>query len=91
MNGFVIASVAYNDFIQARFKIIQIRGEAEDSHHLGRDCNVIAILSREAIAWAAESTVNAPQSSIIHIGDTFPHDASSINFKAVAPVDVIIY
>src|SRR5208282_6164662 len=64
--------------------------QTEDRHHLRRDGNVEAILSREAVGGAAERGHDRAQRPLVHVDGAPPGYPARIDAERIPPVDVIV-
>ena len=85
-----VARVADHDVAEPALEVLQVHGEAEDGHHLGRHRDVEAVLAREAVGSAAERIDDRAQRAIVHVHHAAPGYAPRVEPEGVAPVDVIV-
>ena len=89
-HGFAVARIADDDVGEPLLEVLEILGEAEDRHHLGRDRDVEAVLAREAVGDAAERGDDSAQRPVVHVHDPAPGDPAGVDAELVAPVDVVV-
>ena len=85
-----VAGIANHDFRQALLEVVEVLGEAEDRHHLGRDRDVETIFARKAVGGTAQRRHDRAQGPIVHVHHPPPCDASAIDAERIAPIDVIV-
>ena len=86
----LVAGVAHDDVAETLLEVLQASGQTENGHHFGCNDDVEAILTREAIARAAERNGDVAQGAIIHVHDALPRDATHVDTERVAVVDVVV-
>ncbi len=69
---------------------LRLVDEAEDRHDLRGDDDVEAVLSREAVARAAEADRDVAQRAVVAVHDPAPGDAAHVEAAGVAVVDVVV-
>ena len=67
-----VVLIGDNNFIQSRFKVIQVSRQTENRHNFRSHGNVVAVLPWETISGATQTTVDAAQGAVIHIRNPFP-------------------
>ncbi len=87
---FAVAGVADDDVAEPLLEVVEIVGEAEDRHHLGRDRDVEAVLARKAVGDAAERGHDRAQRAVVHVDGAPPGDAAAVDAERIAPVDVVV-
>ena len=85
-----VTAVGNNDIAKTLLQIFDVGGEAENCHHLGRDGDVEAGLTREAVGYAAKAGDDVTKRAVIHIDNTAPGDAALVDVELVAPVDMVV-
>ena len=85
-----VAGIADDDVAEPLLEVVEIAGEAEDRHHLGRDRDVEAVLAREAVGDAAERRHDRAQRPVVHVDGATPGDAAAVEAERVAPIDVVV-
>ena len=89
-NRLAIIGVSNNHSTQALFKVFNTRSKAEYRHNLRGNSNIKAVLSWHTICNATKTINNVSELAIVHVNAALPHNASWINVKAVALLDMII-
>ena len=89
-NRLPIAGVADDDASDALLEVVERGREAEDRHDLGGDDDVEPVLTRKAIAGAAEADGDIAQRPVVHVDDALPGDAPHVDVEDVAVVDVVV-
>ena len=85
-----VAAVGDNDIAETLLQVLDVVGEAEDCHHLGRDGDVEAGLTREAVGHATKACDDVTKRAVVHINDAAPGDAALVDTELVAPVDMVV-
>ncbi len=85
-----IAGIADDDVAEPLLEVVEVAGEAEDRHHLGRDGDVEAVLARKAVGDAAERGDDRAQRAVVHVDGAPPGDAAAVDAERIAPIDVIV-
>ena len=67
-----------------------IAREAEHRHHFGRGRHVEALLSRDTVPRPAQTDDDVPESAIVHVDAAAPDDASGIEARAAAVVQIVV-
>ena len=86
----LVAGVTHNDVAETLLEVLQAGGQTEDGHHFGGDDDVEAVLTREAVARAAERDGDVAQRAVVHVHDALPRDATHVDAERVAVVDVVV-
>ena len=89
-DGLFVKGIADDDTRQARLEIADRFGKAEDRQDLGRDGDIVAVLTRCAVAPAAQTVGHKTQLAVVHIHTALPRDTSGVDVQAVALIDMVI-
>ena len=85
-----VAGIGDDDVAQPRLQVLEVLGQAEDRHHLGRDGDVEAVLAREAVGDAAQRRHHLAQAAVVHVDGAAPGHAPAVDAERIAPVDVVV-
>ena len=69
---------------------MQAVGQAQNSHNLGGNSNIEAILTRHTMSLTAQANHDIAQLAVIHINYALPHDAARVDIQSIALLDMII-
>ena len=83
--------VAYEYAFKALFEVVKVACKAKDSHYLGGNGYLEAILSGEAVYLSAQTHNYLTQCTVVHIHTSFEKDTSFIKAQRIALVDRVIY
>ena len=89
-NGLSVCVVRDDDASETLLEVGDGCGQAEHSHDLAGDRDVISVLPGEAVGSAAESVNDIAQLSVVHVDAAPPGDASGIDVERVALMNVVV-
>ena len=85
-----ITAIGDDHVAEAFLQVLEIRGQAEDRHHLGCHRDVKTALSRESVRHASKRQGHLPQGTVVHVNHATPRNTANVNVLRIAPVDVIV-
>ena len=85
-----VGILADHDPAQPRLKIGQIRGQAQDRHHLGGHGDVEAAFARLAVGGAAKPDHRMAQRAVVHVHHPPPCHPARVDPQFIAPMDVVV-
>ncbi|CAI8390752.1 MAG: Uncharacterised protein [SAR116 cluster bacterium MED-G04] len=85
-----ITAIGNDDIAKPLFKIIEIGGEAQNGHDLGRNGDIKPGFTGKTVGDTAEVADDLAKRTIVHIQHTPERHTPDVNFLLIAPVDVII-
>jgi len=85
-----VAGVTDNDPAQTLFQVFQTIGQAEDRHDFGSHRDVETGLAREAVGNTTKGDDGVTQGAVVHVQHAAPSNATLVEAKLVAPVDVVV-
>src|SRR5699024_8123996 len=83
-------SLADHDVGELSLQISQVRGEAEDRHHLAGGGDVEARFSRGAVGRTTEPGDDGTQAAVVDVHATAPGDPARVDAELVALLDVVV-
>ena len=89
-DGFVVTRIADDDVAETILEVLEVGGQAEDGHDLGRHGDIETRFTNDAVVVTAETGRDAAQRAIVHVHDPAPRDAPRIDVELVLPVHVIV-
>src|SRR5450830_1580628 len=69
-------------------EVLKAVGQTKDGHDFGSHHNVKAILALKTIGNASKTIDNFSERPVVHIDHTFPSDATRIDVKCIAMMDM---
>ena len=85
-----VVVVGHEHPAQPLLQVVDVLGQAQDSHDLRGDGDVKAALHREAVAFAAKAHHDVAQLPIVHVHDPAPEDLLRVNSQFVSFKDVVL-
>ena len=85
-----VAAIGDHNPPKPRLKVRKVAREAQDRHHFAGHRNVKAALTRKTVGDPAEWSDNLAQCAIVHVEHAPPHHPAQVDFKGVAPIDVVV-
>ena len=89
-NGLTFGVVTDNDTADTCLKIREIVRKAKDSHDLGSNRDVVAVLTGHAVRASAKTVNHVTELSVVHVDTSSPCDASCIDIEGIALIDVVV-
>ena len=89
-DGLLVVGVADDDLSETLLQILDRGGETEHRHDLGRNGDVVAVLTRYAVDAAAEAVGHVAQLTVVHIDTALPRNAARVDVQRVALIDVVV-
>ena len=85
-----VATIGDDDPAEPSLQILQILGQAQDRHDLGRDRDVEPGLPGKAVGDPAERGHDVAQRPVVHVDHPAPDHPANVDVELVAPVDVVV-
>ena len=85
-----LTGVSNHQTSQTVLKVGDVGSQAQNSHDLGSNGDVVAILTGHAVGLAAHAVNNITQLTVVHIDAASPGDLAGVDAQSVALVDVVI-
>ena len=89
-DGLAVEGVGDDDAGQTGLEVGDVGSEAKNSHDLGRDGDVEAVLTRDALHAAAEAVDDISELTVVHVDRALPGDLLDVDAKSVALLDVVV-
>ena len=85
-----VVTVANHDAGQAFLQVLQISGQAKDSHDFRSNRNIEAIFTRYPVQWPAQANSDLAQGPIVQIHNPFPDNAAGINSQFISLMKMVV-
>ena len=89
-NRVAVVIVSNDNFCQTLLEVMQAACQAKNSHNLGSNGNVKAVLTRYAVSLAAQAYYDVAQLAVVHIYNTLPRNTARVNVQSVALLDMVV-
>ena len=85
-----VTAIGYDHVTQTGLQIFEVFRQAQDRHNFGRHCDVKTCLTWETVRNATQGCCDLTQRAVVHVHNATPHNATCVDLKGVAPVDVVV-
>ena len=89
-NRIAVVIVSNDNFCQTLLEVVQAACQAQNSHNLGSNGDVKAVLTRYAMSLAAQAYYDVAQLAVIHIYNTLPGNTARVNVQSVTLLDMVV-
>ena len=89
-DGLAVVGVGTDNAGQPCLQVLQVGGQAEDSHDLAGYGDVEAVLPGGAVDLAAQAVHDEAELPVVHIHAALPGDAAGIDVQRVALLDGVV-
>ena len=89
-DGLAVAGVGNHQASQARLQVADVGSQAQNSHDLGGNGDVIAVLTGHTVGLAAQAVHHEAELTVVHIHAAAPYDLTGVDVQSVALIDVVI-
>ena len=83
-------AVCHQNITETLFQVVQISGQTQDSHNLGRYGDHEVVLARHTVHLAAQTDGDVAERTVVHVHYAGEHNTARINVQQIALLHVVV-
>src|SRR5699024_7025778 len=88
--GYFSIGIADDDSSESLLQVVDIACQTQNCHDLGRNSDIVSVLTRHTVGSAAKSVHNISKLAVVHVHAASPGDLSRVDVQLVALEDVVV-